>query len=111
MRASLRPLDPSPRALDRSRRSYNLFNLKEKPHLYCAVPQDHPVPRFITFPYWEFRGTIDHSALGPFRSRAALLGVRLNGFFLFFSLEDHIRTGAFRKGHEPQPSNAFQPAA
>ena len=111
MRARIERRDPSRRAQERPPCTYNLFSLHKKPDLYCAVPADRPVPRFITSPDWEFRGIADESALGPFRSRAAAAGVRLNGFFLFFSLEDRGRSCACRGDQQQLPCEQLLPAA
>lgn len=105
MRARIERRDPSRRAPERPDCFYNLFSLQKKPDLYCAVPDDRPVPRFIASPEWEFRGTTDESALGPVRSRAAASGVRLNGFFLFFSPEHLGRARAFRAGRQSYASD------
>ena len=110
MRPKMKQRDPSRRSQDKPPCSYNLFSPQTTPNLYCAVPHDRPVPGFIASPDWEFRGTADESALGPCRARAAASGVRLNGFFLFFSLEDHGRTRAVRGGQQ-QHCKQLQPAA
>ena len=36
---------------------YNLFRRKWQPDLCCAVPEDQPVPSFITGESWDFGGT------------------------------------------------------
>ena len=36
---------------------YNMFQRKGQPDLYCIVPEDRPVPGFITDGYWTFAGT------------------------------------------------------
>jgi len=65
---------------------YRLFRRKGQPDLFCAVPEDHPVPGFITGGCWTCVGTPDRNALPPGVNRtAAELGVHLNGFHLFQS--------------------------
>jgi hypothetical protein len=67
---------------------YRLFRRKGQPDLFCAVPEDHPVPGFITGECWTFAGTPDGNALLPGLNRtAAELGVHLNGFHLFQSTD------------------------
>ena len=38
--------------------AYNLFRHKLMPDLFCAVPQDWPVPGFIEGSAWAFAGTL-----------------------------------------------------
>ena len=111
MRAMIERRDPPRKSPDRPACSYHLFSLQNKPNLYCAVPDDRPVPGFLTSPGWEFRGPTDEIALGALRARAAASGVRLNGFFLFFSLDDHGRVCAPRGGQQQHSCNRLQPAA
>ena len=68
-------------------RAYNLFRHRDKPHLLCAVPEDHEVPRFIAERAWSFGGKVTEAAAAPvgFDVLAARHGVRLNGFYLFQS--------------------------
>jgi PAS fold len=63
---------------------YNLFRRKGHPDLCCAVPEDRPVPSFVTGERWDFGGTWDGAIPPPgLNPSAAELGVRLNGFHLF----------------------------
>ena len=62
---------------------YNLFRHKRIPDLHCAVPEDRPVPNFITTKSWGFASTSNSAASREFDRTAAELGVRLNGFYLF----------------------------
>ena len=65
--------------------TYNLFRSKCE-GLYCAVPEDHAVPRFLTDDLWEFSGKADQiEAPSGFNRMAAEDGVRFNGFYLFES--------------------------
>jgi hypothetical protein len=65
--------------------AYNLFRNKERPKLVCAVPEDHPVPSFVVTDGWFFEHRLDRSDVPPpgFQNRAASVGVRFNGFYLF----------------------------
>lgn len=65
--------------------AYNLFRSRCETGLYCAVPEDRIVPRFLTGNLWEFSGKADQKILAPvgFNSAAAATGVRFNGFYLF----------------------------
>ena len=63
---------------------YNLFRHKWQPDLCCAVPENHPVPGFITCDRWDFGGAWEAAAPPPELNPAATeLGVCLNGFHLF----------------------------
>ena len=65
--------------------AYNLFRSKGQEGLYCAVPEDHAVPNFVTGDHWEFSGKVDQALSAPlgFNDGAATAGVRFNGFYLF----------------------------
>jgi hypothetical protein len=60
--------------------SYNVFRSREG-ELLCAVPEDRPVPAFLTDKAWEFSGKIagDSPQLPP----AAAVAARFNGFYVF----------------------------
>ena len=62
---------------------YNLFRHKWQPDLCCAVPEDQPVPSFITGESWDFGGTWWGVRPLPGTPAVAELGVCLNGFHLF----------------------------
>jgi hypothetical protein len=63
---------------------YNLFRHKEQPDLCCAVPEDRPVPSFVTGERWDFRGTWEDAISPPgWNPTAAELCVCLNGFHAF----------------------------
>jgi hypothetical protein len=65
--------------------TYNLFRKKQQPSLLCAVPEHCPVPGFLNVDQWTFERPLQPSEPLPsgFHDRAALLGVRFNGFYLF----------------------------
>jgi hypothetical protein len=63
---------------------YNLFRRRAEPELYCAVPEDHAVPAFVAHEDWEYAGKVKEAAEpDAFHRRAARVGVRLSGFYLF----------------------------
>ena len=66
-------------------RTYNLFRRKRRAELVCAVPEDRPVPVFITGALWEFGGKLANADREPlaFNHDAAEASVRVNGFYLF----------------------------
>jgi hypothetical protein len=66
-------------------RAYNLFRSKGPYGLFCAVPEERSVPRFVASPRWEFRGRIDgvDKHPGDFDEHAAAASARFNGFYLF----------------------------
>jgi hypothetical protein len=66
-------------------RTYNLFRRKRRAELVCAVPEDRPVPVFITGALWEFGGKLENADRDrfAFNHEAAEASVRVNGFYLF----------------------------
>lgn len=66
-------------------RTYNLFRRADRDELICAVPEDRPVPSFITGPPWEFVGRVNERVVGAlgFNREAAEASVQWNGFYLF----------------------------
>jgi hypothetical protein len=68
--------------------SYNLFRSTQPDGLVCAVPEERSVPSFVVGPHWQFGGRIENqeAPLG-FDRRAAVEGVRFNGFYLFASFQ------------------------
>ena len=67
---------------------YNLFRRKAEQHLYCAVPEDRPVPAFVEGREWEYRGRVADGGAPPlgFRDDAAAAAARLKGYYLFQAL-------------------------
>jgi hypothetical protein len=68
--------------------AYNLFRNRQRPQLFCAVPEDHPVPSFIEAEAWSFERVLRNQDVAPlgFHDRAARAGVRYNGFYLFHAI-------------------------
>jgi hypothetical protein len=62
--------------------AYNLFRHKDDMGLYCAVPEDMPVPAFLTKDEWVYSYPIDHKALARFDA-AAQSFTTANEIFLF----------------------------
>ena len=66
-------------------RAYNLFRHRDKQHVICAVPEGRAAPGFIAEKTWEFVRKLAEPTAAPtgFDPKAAMDGVRLNGFYLF----------------------------
>ena len=65
--------------------TYNLFRNRQRPELLCAVPEHRPVPNFLIREDWTFERPLRVAEPAPagFEDRAATVGVRFNGFYLF----------------------------
>jgi hypothetical protein len=65
--------------------TYNLFRNRQRPELLCAVPEHRPVPSFLAPKDWLFERPLQAAEPAPagFEDRAATVGVRFNGFYLF----------------------------
>jgi len=65
--------------------AYNLFRRKRQQDLFCAVPEDYPVPAFVDGHGWEVAGKLDEPSAAPlgFQREAARAVVPLTGFYLF----------------------------
>ena len=65
--------------------TYNLFRNRLRPELLCAVPEHRPAPNFLSRKDWTFERPLHASEPAPvgFQDRAATVGVRFNGFYLF----------------------------
>lgn len=64
--------------------AYNLFRSTKPDGLVCAVPEERTVPPFVIEPHWQFGGRIgEQEAPLGFDRKAAMTGVRFNGFYLF----------------------------
>jgi len=66
-------------------RTYNLFRRKGVADLFCAVPQDVPVPNFVSADEWEYARPLDVETLSAFDATAAEKSAATNGFYLFHS--------------------------
>jgi hypothetical protein len=78
-----------------SGRAYNLFRFKQTPDLYCAVPEDQPLARFLKGSGWEYGGRLDETrAPDGFQMSVAAWAGRLNGFYLFHAVRP-FRDGRF----------------
>ena len=68
---------------------WHLFQHKHQPALWCAVPAEHSVPRFLLLGAWSYatRGPEPALASPFFRRRAASHSAGLNGFYLFNDFE------------------------
>lgn len=66
-------------------RAYDLFRRKTPCGVFCAVPAGGDVPSFVLGPAWAFDSRLedDENELIGFDTRAAAMGVLLNGFYLF----------------------------
>ena len=61
-------------------------NRDKRPDLFCAVPQDCPVPGFIEGSAWAFAGTVSERTLAPAElDSEAAAGMRRSGFVMFQS--------------------------
>jgi hypothetical protein len=58
--------------------AFNVFHSREK-GIYCAVPEDQPVPPFIVGISWEFSEKIPEDELPD----GAPESIRFHGFFIF----------------------------
>jgi hypothetical protein len=65
--------------------TYNLFRRKGEADLFCAVPQDVPVPSFVSAEEWEYAHPLEIETLSAFDATAAETSAAANGFYLFHS--------------------------
>jgi len=65
--------------------TYNMFRHKDEADLYCAVPQDRPVPAFLTEDKWSYARALDIRTLSGFDTVAANTSAKVNDFYLFQS--------------------------
>lgn len=70
--------------LDEDPRIWNMFRRREEGDIWCAVPADTAVPRFLFSGDWDFSGQHpERRALPGFQRSVARQAVRMNGFYLF----------------------------
>ena len=62
---------------------YSVFRHRLATDLFCAVPEDRPVPTFIEAMSWTFGDRTDALPEGAFDPEAAATAVRFIGFYLF----------------------------
>lgn len=65
------------------RLAYNLFRHNDEAGLYCAVPQDRPVPTFLTGDKWDYARLAEAGALSGFDADTARASAEADGFYLF----------------------------
>jgi hypothetical protein len=66
--------------------AYNLFRNRQLPDIYCAVPEDRPLARFLAGEGWEYTGRLDEEATyvpEGFRWESAEKAAHFNGCYLF----------------------------
>lgn len=54
--------------------------------LYCLVPEDRPVPYFLTDGRWQFQGKVEGRPANEL-PKAAEVAIRFNGFHIFHRFE------------------------
>ena len=65
-------------------RVWNMFMRREEGEIWCAVPAETAVPRFLFSGEWDYGGQHrDRQALPGFQRSIAHQAVRMNGFYLF----------------------------
>jgi hypothetical protein len=86
-RGSTLPVIQKPRRAKREG-TYHLFRNGPRPRLLYAVATDCPLPGFLLPEHSLTEGSLGPSDIAPlgFRERAADIGIRLNGFYLFLGL-------------------------
>ena len=63
---------------------WNMFERREERDLWCAVPADSAVPRFLFSGDWDYGGQHpERRPLPGFQRSIAHQAVRMNGFYLF----------------------------
>lgn len=67
--------------------AYNLFRRRDENDLVLAVPEHRAVPSFLDDRSWTFDRPLHRAADAPpgFDAKAAGLGARLNGYYLFLA--------------------------
>jgi hypothetical protein len=66
--------------------AYNLFRNRELRDIYCAVPEDRPLARFLAGEIWEYTGRLDEEATyvpEGFRWESAEKAAHFNGCYIF----------------------------
>jgi hypothetical protein len=78
--------------------AYNLFRCKRSLSLFCAVPEDYPVPAFVDGHGWAFAGKVDEPSAAPlgFEQEPARALVPLTGFYLFTAVWPEQESGGVK---------------
>ena len=71
-------------SIDAGAMTWNFFIRRDSPELWCAVPAERSVPRFLISEAWRFGG--HRGWPGGFNPLSARESDRLNGFYLFHHL-------------------------
>ena len=87
-----------PASLSRLWPAYNLFRCKRSLSLFCAVPEDYPVPAFVDGHGWAFAGKVDEPSAAPlgFEQEPARALVPLTGFYLFTAVWAEQESGGLK---------------
>ncbi|KLK89579.1 hypothetical protein AA309_30625 [Microvirga vignae] len=67
-------------------RTCNLFRRTYAAGLYCAVPENVPVPAFVPEDRWKYGQSLDIGALSGFDADTAHVSTATNGSYLFHSV-------------------------
>ena len=63
---------------------WNMFKRREEGEIWCAVPAEAAVPRFLLSGEWDYGGQHPERRVLPgFQRSVAHQAVRMNGFYLF----------------------------
>jgi len=73
--------------------TYNLFRHKSEADLYCAVPEDRPVPTFLTRDAWAYACSLDTIVIPGFDATAGRTD-KDNGFILFHQKQQSTVDGS-----------------
>ena len=65
--------------------AYNVFRTHAH-DVYCAVPEDRPVPAFVAARAWEFTGKLAETSTVRLPT-ALTVAIRFNGFYIFHPFE------------------------
>ncbi len=72
--------------------TYNLFRHKSEADLYCAVPEDRPVPTFLTRDAWAYACSLN-TIVTPDFDTAASRTAKGNDFILFHQKPQSVVDG------------------
>ncbi len=65
--------------------TYTLFRHHRRSDLYCAIPQDRPVPTFVRAPEWDYAGTTNPDRPRPdgFDEDVARFACEFQGYYTY----------------------------